>query len=197
MLRSSRSLSLWLPGACLGLASAVAAPAAELLASVTTGGTYAAANGPYAPAPVSAELPMAERVVVYKSRRQMLLLRRGAVLRTYRVSLGLQPSGPKERSGDFRTPEGSYRLTRRNTRSDFFLSVQVSYPNDEDMRSARRNRWQAGGSIMVHGLPNAPRHPLGAYAGQDWTDGCIALSNSDMVEFWLMTQPNVPIDILP
>ncbi len=172
-------------------------PAGELLASVTTTTSYGAGSGNYQPAPVSAELPMADRVVVYKGRRQMQLLRRGEVVRSYKVSLGLQPNGPKERSGDFRTPEGSYRLTRRNSRSDYFLSIQISYPNDEDMRSARRNRWEAGGSIMVHGLPNTPRHPPSVYGTQDWTDGCIALSNSDMVEFWLLTQPNIPIDILP
>jgi murein L,D-transpeptidase YafK len=172
-------------------------PAAELLAAATVNASYSAGSGSYLATPVSAELPVADRVVVYKARRQMQLLRRSEVVRSYKVSLGLQPNGPKERSGDFRTPEGSYRLTRRNSRSDFFLSIQISYPNDEDMRSARRNRWQAGGSIMVHGLPNTPRHPLSAYVAQDWTDGCIALSNSDMVEFWLLTQPNIPIDILP
>jgi murein L,D-transpeptidase YafK len=179
------------------MAEAVPIPAAELLASVNAVTSYGAANGSYEPASLSAELPVADRVVVYKARRQMQLLRRGEVVRSYKVSLGLQPSGPKERSGDFRTPEGSYRLTRRNSRSDYFLSIQISYPNDEDMRSARRNRWQAGGSIMVHGLPNTPKHPLSSYVSQDWTDGCIALSNSDMVEFWLLTQPNIPIDIRP
>ena len=151
----------------------------------------------FQPAPVSSEFPMADRVVVYKSQRKMQLLRNGEVLRSYKVSLGLQPNGPKERSGDFRTPEGSYVLTRRNSRSEFFLSVQISYPNADDARKARDNGWPAGGSIVVHGLPNVPKHPTDTYVAQDWTDGCIALTNSDMVEFWLMTQPNVPIDILP
>ena len=97
----------------------------------------------------------------------------------------------KERAGDFRTPEGSYRLTRRNTRSDFFLSIQVSYPNEQDMQRARRNGWQPGGSIMIHGLPNDPRHTPDYYASQDWTDGCIAVTNADMVEIWMMTSDNV------
>ncbi len=140
---------------------------------------------------------MADRVVVRKSERRLYLLRGAEVLREYRVSLGLNPVGHKERSGDFRTPEGRYWLTRRNTRSDFFLSIQVSYPNDQDQRNARRNRWDPGGSIMIHGLPNNPRHPLEHYQTRDWTDGCIAVSNADMVEIWLMTGNNVPIDIEP
>lgn len=142
-------------------------------------------------------LAMADRVVVRKQQRTMQLLHRGSVLRTYRVSLGLQPEGPKERSGDFRTPEGSYRLTRRNAQSDFFLSVQVSYPSAADTARARHNGWNTGGSIMVHGLPNVLKHPASRYATQDWTDGCIALSNSDMMEFWLLTRSDIPIDIYP
>ena len=144
-----------------------------------------------------ASLPTADRAVVRKSERRMYLMNHGTVLRSYRVALGLMPEGSKERAGDFRTPEGSYRLGRRNVHSDYFLSIQVSYPNADDMKRARRNRWQAGGSIMVHGLPNNLRHAPDYYATADWTDGCIALSNADMVEFWLLSQDNMPIDITP
>jgi murein L,D-transpeptidase YafK len=51
--------------------------------------------------------------------------------------------------------------------------------------------------IMIHGLPNYLKHPANYYASNDWTDGCIALSNSDMVEVWMRTQDNIPIDIYP
>jgi murein L,D-transpeptidase YafK len=50
---------------------------------------------------------------------------------------------------------------------------------------------------MIHGFPNAPHHSAAYYASSDWTDGCIALSNSDMVEVWMRTQDNIPIDIYP
>jgi murein L,D-transpeptidase YafK len=145
----------------------------------------------------AAQLPQADRVVVRKGERRMYLLNGSAVLRSYRVALGLMPAGSKERSGDYRTPEGNYHLTRRNTHSEFFLAIQVSYPNEADIQRARRNRWNPGGSIMVHGLPNSLHHAPDYYANQDWTDGCIALSNADMVEFWLFTHDNTPIDITP
>ena len=86
---------------------------------------------------------------------------------------------------------------RRNSRSDFFLSIQVSYPNAQDLRRARRDHVDPGGSIMVHGLPNNQRHPPDYYTAADWTDGCIAMSNADMVELWLLVQDNTPIEILP
>ena len=142
-------------------------------------------------------MPTADRVVVYKGERKMVLMRGDSILRSYKISLGLNPVGHKERAGDFRTPEGTYRLSRRNPRSDFFLSIQVSYPNDADIKHARRNGWDTGGSIMIHGLPNQLKHTPTYYEKSDWTDGCIAVSNSDMLEIWLLTADNAPIEILP
>ena len=142
-------------------------------------------------------LPVVDKIIVHKSDRKLELLQHGTVVRTYKVALGLSPIGTKERAGDFRTPEGSYRLVRRNPRSDFFLSMQVSYPNEADLKHAKRNHWDTGGSIMIHGLPNQLKHDPSYYESRDWTDGCIAVSNSDMLEIWLLVPDNVPIDILP
>jgi murein L,D-transpeptidase YafK len=169
--RRSRTLSLW--ALCLVLGPM---PALRVLAS---------------------EIPPADHVVVHKAEHKLYLYNGSRLLGEYKVALGLSPVGTKEREHDFRTPEGRYFLARRNTRSDYFLSIQVSYPNKEDELRARKNRWAPGGSIMIHGLPNVPKHPPAYYASNDWTDGCIALSNSDMVEVWLRTQDNIPIDILP
>jgi murein L,D-transpeptidase YafK len=140
---------------------------------------------------------LADRVIVRKSERRLYLMHGDTVLRSYRVALGLNPVGPKEQEGDSRTPEGHYLLTRRNPRSEYFLSIQVSYPNDRDMQRARHNRLTPGGSIMIHGLPNELRREPTYYEKRDWTDGCIAVSDSDMLEIWLMTPPDTPIDILP
>lgn len=150
----------------------------------------------YSPLTV-AERVTATRAVVRKSEHKLLLYNDNQLLGEYSVALGLSPTGQKEREHDFRTPEGHYLLTRRNTRSDFFLSIQVSYPNQEDAQRARRRGWVPGGSIMIHGQPNVPHHPASYYTSSDWTNGCIALSNSDMVEVWMLTQDNIPIDILP
>ena len=65
------------------------------------------------------------------------------------------------------------------------------------MKKARRNGWDSGGSIMIHGLPNQLKHTPTYYESRDWTDGCIAVSNSDMLEIWLLTADNTPIEILP
>ncbi len=145
----------------------------------------------------AASFEPADSIIVHKGKRSLLLMRDGGIVREYRIALGLDPYGPKEREGDFRTPEGLYRLIRRNPQSDFFLSIQISYPSQQDVARARRQGWAAGGQIMIHGMPNRPKHRPEYYEKRDWTDGCIAVSNSDMVEIWLMTGHATPIEILP
>ena len=140
-------------------------------------------------------LQVADQVVVVKSERRLYLMRAGQPIKSYKVALGLNPQGPKEREGDFRTPEGRYLLDGRNPASDFFLSIHVSYPNVEDATRARHRHLSPGGSIMIHGLPNVPRRALKYYQAADWTDGCIALTNDDMLEVWLLTRANTPIEI--
>ncbi|HEY2808413.1 MAG TPA: L,D-transpeptidase family protein [Steroidobacteraceae bacterium] len=147
--------------------------------------------------PALDKLPTVDRVVVRKAERRLLLMHGGNVVRSYHVELGLSPQGQKERAGDFRTPEGTYRLDRRNPRSDFFLSIKVSYPNEQDIRRARTRHWDTGGAIMIHGLPNVLKHDQEYYQSHDWTDGCVAVSNADMVEIWMLTPDDAPIDILP
>src|ERR1700733_2936250 len=188
-------------GVALGDGTPTAATSSVASVVVAPAGVAGEVGSGMAQAPmaasISATVPIADQVLVRKSERRLYLLRHGEILRSYRVALGLIPDGPKERAGDFRTPEGHYQLTRRNARSDYFLSIQVSYPNDQDLRRARHDHVDPGGSIMLHGLPNYLRHSPEYYAKSDWTDGCIAMSDSDMVELWMMTQDNTPIDILP
>ena len=146
---------------------------------------------------VASNLEVADRVVVRKSERKLLLLRGERVLRTMDIALGLSPKGAKYREGDFRTPEGSYRLTSRNANSDYYLALQVSYPSPADEQRAAAEGVSPGGLIMIHGQPNRPSKPLDYYQKNDWTNGCIAVSNSDMVDIWLMTPDDTPIQILP
>ena len=141
--------------------------------------------------------PIADRVVVDKSDRKLHLLQSGEILRTFDIALGIRPVGDKKYEGDFRTPEGQYLLDVRNPNSEFFLSIRVSYPNGQDIREARARGLDPGGAIMIHGQPNIPTRSETYYRTQDWTNGCIAVSNSDMIDIWLMTGDNTPIEIRP
>lgn len=182
---SVAALISWATTSSPAFADAAAETAAPLQSSAIAGPT------------VDAALPLADRVVVRKGERKLQLLRNGQELRTFKIALGLRPEGHKQFEGDFRTPEGRYRLTRRNPNSEYFLSIQVDYPNAQDVARARKQGLRPGGAIMIHGQPNIPKKTRDYYSNVDWTEGCIAVSNSDMVEIWLMTPPDTPIEILP
>jgi murein L,D-transpeptidase YafK len=146
---------------------------------------------------LASEFPLADKVLVEKGKRQLHLLRNDQPFRTFPIALGVAPEGDKEREGDQKTPEGLYYLDLRNEASDFFLSIRISYPNSADQAAARQKGIDPGGQIMIHGQPNVPLYSEAYYSSSDWTNGCIAVSNSDMIDIWLMTPNNVPIEILP
>lgn len=148
-------------------------------------------------APEAGQFPVADRVVIEKAARQLHLLQKGKIFRTFEIALGMVPVGDKKQEGDFKTPEGKYLLDGRNPNSEFFLSIHVSYPNRVDRREAASQGVDPGGAIMIHGQPNEPSRSEAYYRTQDWTNGCIAVSNSDMIDIWLMTGENTPIEIKP
>ena len=147
--------------------------------------------------PVASDFPVADLVIIEKGKRKLHLFKDSKPFRSFDIALGIQPQGHKFREGDFRTPEGRYLLDARNPNSDYFLSIHVSYPNRDDRQRARELGVDPGGAIMIHGLPNEPTRSETYYRTQDWTDGCIAVSNSDMIDIWLMTGDNTPIEIRP
>lgn len=140
---------------------------------------------------------MPDRIVVLKSERKLVLYAGETVLRSMDIGLGLMPEGPKQREGDYRTPEGSYFIEEKKSDSDFFLALRISYPNARDVANARSLGVDPGGEIMIHGLPNTPRRAEASYHGTDWTDGCIAVSNSDMIDLWRLISVSTPIEIRP
>jgi murein L,D-transpeptidase YafK len=143
------------------------------------------------------DFPTADEVIIDKSDRELHLLSDGEIFRTFSIALGIRPDGDKEMEGDFKTPEGRYLLDMRNPDSDYFLSIHVSYPSAADRREASQSGLDPGGAIMIHGQPNLPTRSETYYRTQDWTNGCIAVSNSDMIDIWLMTNENTPIEIRP
>ncbi len=135
--------------------------------------------------------PEVTQVIVHKSSRQLILMHHDEVLRSYEMELGFAPEGDKEMQGDGRTPEGSYVIDRRNPESQFYLSIGISYPNAEDIAEAEALGENPGGDIFIHGTPNPLRR------GDDWTAGCIAISNREMRQVYSMVRLGTPIDILP
>ncbi|MBI3646621.1 MAG: L,D-transpeptidase family protein [Acidobacteriales bacterium] len=139
----------------------------------------------------------ADHVVVVKSERTLTLLSQAKVLRTYKVALGGTSIGAKEQQGDHKTPEGHYTLDRRNSKSRFYKSIHISYPNDHDRQKAAKHGDAPGGDIMIHGLPNGFGWLGAAHRAMDWTDGCIAVTDAEIDEIWELVPDGTPIEIRP
>lgn len=136
-----------------------------------------------------------DKVRVVKSESRLYLLRADEVMATYPVVFGANPVGHKIREGDQRTPEGWYLLDYKNDESRFYRSIRISYPNAEDVYWARQRGVDPGQHIMIHGQNNAM--PDGVTRTDNWTDGCIALSNQHMDELWAAIDLDTPIEIEP
>ncbi|MDJ1499142.1 L,D-transpeptidase family protein [Xanthocytophaga agilis] len=139
----------------------------------------------------------ADKVLVFKAKRKMQLLKGNNVLRTYTIALGESPEGHKGKEGDERTPEGKYTLDWRNAKSSCYKSLHVSYPNEQDRKSAEEKGVSPGGMIMIHGL-----HPSITWVGRfhtlyDWTNGCIGVTNAEMDEIWKAVPDGTTIEIKP
>jgi murein L,D-transpeptidase YafK len=157
-----------------------------------------AAAGLYAHMPAGNVLPpdaIADRVIVDKTARTLTLLSWGRVLKSYPISLGRDPSGPKTRAGDSRTPEGAYLIDYRNPHSRFHLALHISYPNRADTERAAAAGVPPGGDIMVHGLPNGLAWLGRLHRLLDWTDGCIAVTDREIEEIYRVVPDGTPIEI--
>ncbi len=140
----------------------------------------------------SAQLPKADKLVVYKAKRTLHLIRKGWVIRSYAIKLGDKPVGPKIFENDGRTPEGQYLIDGRNPSSRFHLSLHISYPRAQDVARAMKYGSSPGGEIFIHGTPGKG----GRYEG-DWTNGCIAVANHEIEEIWHAVEDGTPIEIKP
>lgn len=152
----------------------------------------------YRPASIPPELALngpIDRILVEKSLRKMTVFQDGVALKTYDIDLGFAPLGAKTMEGDGRTPEGIFRIDRRNANSKFHLSLGLDYPQPEHVRAAKAAGVSAGGDIMIHGqpnlLPDAMRMP------DDWTEGCIAVSNAEIEEIFAATAIGTIVEIIP
>ncbi|MBP9541862.1 MAG: L,D-transpeptidase family protein [Vitreoscilla sp.] len=143
-----------------------------------------------------------DEVRVYKAKRQVQVLQNGTVIKTYAMRLGFAPIGHKTTEGDGKTPEGSYTLDWRNPNSLFYKSLHISYPNANDTAQAQARGVSAGGDVMIHGSSNLPQgkpqQALYDYLPrEDWTHGCVAVSNQDMDELWANVKNGTKIGIYP
>ena len=165
-----------------------------LLAAVVTAAALIVWMRPAPPLPDGA-VTRISRIVVEKSARVMVVYDGDRVVKTYPIALGFAPEGDKAREGDGRTPEGLFRIDRKNAGSAFTLSLGLDYPQADDRARAKAGGYNPGGDIMIHGQPNAV--PEMTQLKGDWTAGCVALTNAAIREVFAATEIGTEVEIRP
>ncbi|MGK8250301.1 L,D-transpeptidase family protein [Moraxella lacunata] len=139
-----------------------------------------------------------DKLIVYKSKREMHALHQGSLVKIYPISLGKNPIGHKEFEGDMKTPEGVYTINDRNANSGYHKNLGISYPNESDIAHAKAHGKSAGGAIKIHGIKNGLGDIIGAnHLLKDWTHGCIAVTDRQIDKLFMAVVENAVIEILP
>ncbi len=143
-------------------------------------------------------------ILVSKDRHSLYLLSAGHVLKEFKVSFGFGfQQGPKFKEGDGRTPEGNYVVELKNPRSNYHLALKVSYPNAMDIARAKKLKVNPGSDIMIHGLPTnfvdnlVPEVIQRIHTLRNWTQGCIAVTDSEIEQIFSLVQERTRIQICP
>lgn len=127
----------------------------------------------------------------------MILMSGGQVLRRYKVALGRSPVGPKTRLGDHKTPEGEYVIDAKKNPSRFHLALHISYPNEADRERAQRENVNPGSDVEIHGIENGLGWIGSLHRQVDWTDGCVAVTDSEIEEISTAVAVGTPVEIQP
>lgn len=145
--------------------------------------------------PLAASIEQIDHILIEKSANRLTASLNGQVVMQAQISLGFAPTGDKQQEGDGKTPEGLFKINRRNPRSSYYLSLGIDYPKPEDIAQAKAKGIDPGGDIFIHGQPNALGHLV--TLNGDWTEGCIAISNEQMAQLWSLAPIGTPVEIRP
>lgn len=144
-------------------------------------------------------------IVVSKSRQELIVLQDQKVIKQYRIAYGKGGKGSKRFSGDKKTPDGIYRIIDFKDNSQFHLFMQLDYPNMNDAWHGYHNQLISamefksialanktgelppqdtplGGYIGIHGLGDMNNEKLEIHNRHNWTNGCIALTNEEIMD---------------
>jgi len=136
-------------------------------------------------------------LVIDKFSRKCYVYKSGKLILDFDVELGKNWLGDKQFRGDFATPEGIYKITKKKNSSEtkYYKALLINFPNSDDkerFKDAKKQgkipaNAQIGGLIEIHGDGGK---------GIDWTEGCIALKNSDMDKLFSICTIGTPIAII-
>lgn len=136
-------------------------------------------------------------IIVDKYSRKCFVYYNGVKQYEYNVELGKNWVGHKQVKGDKATPEGMYKVIKKfgSNKTKYYKALLLDYPNESDKAEFRKAIAQGtlpssakiGGLIEIHG--NGGK-------GIDWTEGCIALTDSEMDIVYKIAREGTPVTIV-
>ncbi len=136
-------------------------------------------------------------IIIDKFSRDLYIYQNGTLMNTFNIELGSNWIGDKRHEGDMATPEGFYMVTEKldSKKTKFYKALLINYPNETDLQNFNLEKQNGtlyesariGGAIEIHGAGGG---------GIDWTNGCIALKNSDMDSVYAYSSPGTMVTIV-
>lgn len=149
-------------------------------------------------------------VLIQKEKRRLYVFAQDVLVREYPVGLGRSPAGDKERGDDGKTPEGEFYICGKKAGESLRKVMIISYPS---RKHAERAHFQgtlplSGVRNIISSVQNGLQPPwdtslggnIGIHGGgahDDWTDGSVALYDSDMAELHAIALLGTPVHIRP
>lgn len=152
-------------------------------------------------------------VVIDKAGRVLTLMQGQTAVISYPIALGFAPVGHKKKQGDGKTPEGLYYLCEnlhKNLAARYGArSMRISYPNALDANRGletnliSNSQKRAIEKAISSGKMPPQNTPLGSSirihgggVGRDWTLGCIAMRDEDIVDLYKVVRLGTKVRIL-
>ncbi len=144
-------------------------------------------------------------IEISKSNQELLVKNADTIVKRYRIAYGRGGKGTKYKKGDKKTPIGVYKIMDFKAESRFHFFMQLNYPNLLDAWGGYKNKvinaqeFDAiataisnkqkppqdtilGGYIGIHGLGEENPEKIKLHRNTNWTEGCIALTNKEIIE---------------
>ncbi len=138
-----------------------------------------------------------DHAVIEKGKHTLTVYSGGQIVASYRIALGREPVGAKNCEGDYKTPEGRYKIVAQNPNSRFYRSLLINYPNANDIAVAKQRNCSPGGNVAIHGLENGFEWVGRTHSSVDWTNGCVAVTNQEMDRLWKLMPVGTSVEIRP
>ena len=157
--------------------------------------------------PVAEIIPALDKsqtaILIEKSQYRLTLYYQNRPIKFYPVVFGGNPQEDKLKEGDFRTPEGVFKIRDLYPHGDWSKFIWIDYPNQNSWRKHLQAKKEGkipyfsriGSEIGIHGVPANSDSLIDER--NNWTWGCISLKNKDIDELYSIVTRGTMVMIIP